>query len=80
MALKKIYGDEIEQYNELWDYARELRSNPGSSFHLDLSNGHFNTCYMSLDARKRGVLSDCRPLICLDGCHIKTNFGGQLPL
>jgi len=71
LALKKIYGDEIEQYNELWDYACELRrSNLVSSFRLNLSNGHFNTCYMSLDACKRGFLSACRPLICLDGCHI----------
>ena len=33
---------------------------------------------MSLDACKRGFLAGCRPLICLDGCHIKTKFGGQL--
>jgi hypothetical protein len=33
---------------------------------------------MSLDACKRGFLSACRPIICLDGCHIKTKFGGQL--
>ena len=33
---------------------------------------------MSLDACKRGFLSGCRPVICLDGCHIKTKFGGQL--
>ena len=27
----------------------------------------------------RGVfLAGCRPIICLDGCHIKTKFGGQL--
>jgi hypothetical protein len=33
---------------------------------------------MSLDACKRGFLSGCRPVICLDGCHIKTEHGGQL--
>jgi hypothetical protein len=79
MAMTKIYGDEVEQYNELWDYGCELRrSNPGTTFNLNLSEGHFSTCYMSLDACKRGFLSACRPIICLDGCHIKTKFGGQL--
>jgi hypothetical protein len=33
---------------------------------------------MSLDPCKRGFISGCRPLICLDGCHIKTKFGGQI--
>jgi hypothetical protein len=33
---------------------------------------------MSLDACKRGFLARCRTIICLDGCHVKTKFGGQL--
>ena len=33
---------------------------------------------MSLDACKRGFMAGCRPIICLDGCHIKTKYGGQL--
>lgn len=33
---------------------------------------------MSLDACKRGFLAGCRPIICLDGCHVKSKFGGQL--
>lgn len=79
IALKSIHGDEVEQYNYLWDYGKELRrSNPGTSFFLKLQGSLFSQCYMSLDACKRGFLSGCRPLICLDGAHIKTKFGGQL--
>jgi len=33
---------------------------------------------MSLDACKRGFMVACRPVISLDGCHIKTKYGGQL--
>jgi hypothetical protein len=79
IAMKAIYGDDVEQYNKLWDYANEFRtSNPGSTFFPRLEDGLFSQCYVSLDACKRGFLSGCRPVICLDGCHIKTKFGGQL--
>jgi hypothetical protein len=33
---------------------------------------------MSIDACKRGFLARCKPIICLDGCFIKTKYGGQL--
>jgi hypothetical protein len=38
---------------------------------------HLATVYWSYDACKRGFLAGCRPLICIDGCHIKTRYKGE---
>jgi hypothetical protein len=79
LIMKAIHGDEIKQYDCLWDYAQEIRrSNLGSSLYLNLAGNLFSTCFLAFDACKRGFLAGCRPIICLDGCHIKTKFGGQL--
>ncbi|KAM0842513.1 hypothetical protein ACQ4PT_058322 [Festuca glaucescens] len=78
-ALKQINGDELAQYNLLWDFAAEIRrSNPGSTMFVNAKDGLFENCYMSLDACKRGFLSGCRPVIGIDGCHIKNRFGGVM--
>ena len=54
MTMRQIHGDEEQQFNSLWDYGQELRrSNPGSSFFLNLVDSRFSTCYMSIDACKR---------------------------
>ena len=77
IAMKRVMGDEAEQYKLLWDYAQELRrTNPSNTLYLNLNGNLFTLLYMSLDACKRGFLEGCRPLICLDGCHLKTKYGG----
>ncbi|XP_020173219.1 uncharacterized protein [Aegilops tauschii subsp. strangulata] len=79
LVKKVIEGDELEQYNSMWDYAAEFkRSNPGSSFYVGVNDDIFGSCYFSLDACKRGFMQACRPVICLDGCHLKTKYGGVM--
>ena len=88
-ALTIIHGDEAQQFSLLCDYGQELRTrNPGSRFFLSTNQvtdnddpvpkEHLATLYFSYDACKRGFLEGCRPLICIDGCHIKTRYKGVL--
>jgi hypothetical protein len=34
--------------------------------------------YICLEACKRGFKFGCRPMLCLDACHLKGEYGGQL--
>ena len=45
IALKQIHGDELAQYNLLWDFAAEIgRSNPGSTMFVNANVGVFQNC------------------------------------
>nr|GMC60104.1 uncharacterized protein LOC109174707 [Ipomoea batatas] len=86
-ALKKIDGLDSEQFLLLNDYCEELRrSNPGSTVKMKLDseftvNGRprFERLYICFAGCKEGFVRGCRPIIGLDGCHLKgTQKGGQL--
>jgi hypothetical protein len=63
LTIKKVLGDEAEQYSMLWDHGHELRrSNSGTSFFINLTGKLFNSLYMSLDPCKRGFLLLVDPL------------------
>ncbi|KAL0464481.1 UNVERIFIED_CONTAM: hypothetical protein Slati_0335700 [Sesamum latifolium] len=85
-ALEAIEGKAEDQFDSLWDYASELRnSNPGSTVMMVMTNGadgsgqsKFSKFYVCFDALKKGFLSGCRPVIEVDGCHLKGPYGGVL--
>ena len=85
-ALALIRGSKEEQFEMLWDYCAELRrSNPGTTCILKLDenpktmvNGRkrFLRLYVCFAACKQGFLAGCRPIIGVDGCHLKGHQKG----
>ncbi|KAL0413844.1 UNVERIFIED_CONTAM: hypothetical protein Sradi_1586100 [Sesamum radiatum] len=83
-ALKEIEGSTDYQYTRLWDYAEEVRAtNPGSTVILgteetDDGEHRFSRMYVCFEGLKSGFKAGCRPLIGVDGCHLKGPNGGIL--
>ena len=98
-AKQLIYGDVIEQYRRLGDYAETLRvTNPGTLVKLETKLEKviedqeessslaplpkeivvFHYMYIRFGQQKQGYFSGLRPIVGLDGCHLKTSMGGQL--
>ena len=80
-----IEGDHKKQYARLWDYCETVRRyNPNSCLKLMVDRPtiglepRFQRMYVRLGAQKEGFLASCRPVIGLDGCHLKGHYGGQL--
>ncbi|XP_021728764.1 uncharacterized protein LOC110695848 [Chenopodium quinoa] len=80
-----IYGSASEQYARVWDYARAvIKHNPGSGCNVvvdSLSNPQpplFMRMFVFLRPLKDGFLRGCRPIIGVDGCHLKGAYPGQI--
>ncbi|XP_034206480.1 uncharacterized protein LOC117620492 [Prunus dulcis] len=72
-----------EQYARLWDYVEELKTaNKGSTVKIktQIVKGEtvFQRIYVCLAACKKGFLEGCRPVIGVDGCHLKGPYPGQI--
>lgn len=71
-------GNIAEQFKFMRKYAIALlKWNPGSSVYLSKDGNHFKRFYVCPAACRQG-LRHCRPIVCVDGCHLKEQYGGQL--
>ncbi|KAK8595240.1 hypothetical protein V6N13_123120 [Hibiscus sabdariffa] len=78
MALQINEGKHKSQYSRLYDYLVELRfSNPVTTTVCKLDDKVFERVYICLQACKEGFKA-CRPIICLDGCHLKGYDQGHI--
>lgn len=64
MALEIVEGDASRQYHLQVDRT-------ATSLHP-----RFSKFYMCLEGCKKGFVEGCRPFIRVDGCHLKTMYGG----
>ena len=84
-ATDLITGDEQLQYGKLRDYAEMIRLNDKRSrvilqIKMEDENAQpkFKRMYIKYNAQKVGFLGGCKPIIGLDGCHLKGRFKGQI--
>ncbi|VVA40420.1 PREDICTED: transposon, partial [Prunus dulcis] len=83
MAVDIVEGSFSKQYEVLCDYYHELRTrNVGSTviikFEMEGDRSRFQRIYICLAACKKGILDGCRPMVYLDGCHVKRPHAGQV--
>ncbi|KAK8578435.1 hypothetical protein V6N13_116279 [Hibiscus sabdariffa] len=79
IAIEIIERNHKDQYSRIYDYLGELRlSNPGTTTICKLDEKVFEHFYICMQACKDGFKAGCRPIICLDGCHLKGYHEGHL--
>ena len=78
-ALHQLFGSHSKQYHLIRRYTSAvLNANPGSSVNIQRDGAFFQRMYICLDACKNGFKYGCWPIICLNACHLKGGYGGQL--
>ncbi|XP_058726497.1 uncharacterized protein LOC131597850 [Vicia villosa] len=85
IAKKMLEGDADRQYAILRCYAAELhRASTGNTLSITVERPNptiptrFGSFYFCFEGCKKGFINGCRPFVGVDGCHLKTKYGGQL--
>jgi hypothetical protein len=66
-------------YRLIWRYMSAILStNPCNSAYVHRDGAFFQIMYICFYVCKKGFKYDCRPIICLDTCHLKGKCKGQL--
>ena len=80
-----ILGDERLQYGKLRNYVEMIRVIDVESkviLQTEITKPNtqpkFKRMYVRYNAQKVGFLRGCKPLVGLDGCHLKGKFGGHI--
>lgn len=78
----QIHGDSKAEYSKVNEYETTvLIKDPGSTTFVLVESREkpiFQWLYICLNACKHGFLKGCRPIIGLDGCHIRGAYTGQI--
>ncbi|GAU49696.1 hypothetical protein TSUD_181940 [Trifolium subterraneum] len=76
---------EVSGPPKLVGYAEELRRvSKGNTIKINVERPYlsllprFESFYFCFEGSKKGFIHGCRPFIGVDGCHLKTKYGGQL--
>ncbi|XP_014499233.1 uncharacterized protein LOC106760293 [Vigna radiata var. radiata] len=83
-TMDSLVSDGERQYGHLYDYVAELLRVKAGTFKIKVNRPQptlpprFRSFYMCLEGCKEGFLGSYRPFIGVDGCHLKTSYGGQL--
>ena len=79
-ALIEIHGADNESFDKLRWYCNALKeSNPGSIADLEVTEGpetKFRRLFVTFAACVAGFVEGCRPMLFLDGTHIKSKWKG----
>ncbi|XP_063935333.1 uncharacterized protein LOC108226826 isoform X1 [Daucus carota subsp. sativus] len=86
LAIEKLYGGHDQSYADLPAYTKVIcESNPQSKAFFSTVESEsitrqllFNNIFISFTAMWKEFLGGCRPLIGVDGTHLKGDYGGVL--
>ncbi|XP_073134999.1 uncharacterized protein [Henckelia pumila] len=81
LAMHDIHGADDESYDKLRWYCSAIKeTNPGSivECEIDQCSNKFKRLFICFNACATGFVRGCRPLVFLDGTHIKNKYKGNI--